>query len=126
MYGGSTGGWESLAVQVYYPDEYSGCWSFCPGAFDFRRFQKVNLLQNKNAYYARDDWTRKNCGARRDYLGAIRESMAKENHHELVMGSQGRSGGQRDSWQAFYSPLNATDGYPAAIGINSRELIILK
>ncbi|KAI9895719.1 hypothetical protein PsorP6_019633 [Peronosclerospora sorghi] len=50
MYGGSTCGWESLAVQVYYPEEYSGCWSFCPDAFDFRRFQQVNLLQNKNAY----------------------------------------------------------------------------
>ncbi|KAI9910577.1 hypothetical protein PsorP6_010019 [Peronosclerospora sorghi] len=50
MYGCSTCGWESLAVQVYYPDEYSGCWSFCPDAFDFRRFQQVNLLQNKIAY----------------------------------------------------------------------------
>ncbi|KAI9919500.1 hypothetical protein PsorP6_017731 [Peronosclerospora sorghi] len=115
MYGGSTGGWESLAVQVYYPDEYNGCWSFCPDAFDFRRFQQVNLLKDKNAYYAREEWTRTDRGARRDYLGDIRETMAEENHHELAMGSRGRSGGQWDAWQAVYSPVNATDGYPAAI-----------
>ncbi len=24
VYGGSTGGWEALAVQVFYPDEYAG------------------------------------------------------------------------------------------------------
>ena len=30
LYGGSTGGWESLAVQVFYPDEYNGTWTFCP------------------------------------------------------------------------------------------------
>ncbi|POM61240.1 hypothetical protein PHPALM_29775 [Phytophthora palmivora] len=115
MYGGSTGGWESFAVQVYYPEEYNGCWSFCPDAFDFRRFQQVDLFNNKNAYYARGDWTQKDRGAKRDYLGDIRETMAEENHHELAMGSRGRSGGQWDAWQAVYSPLNNTDGYPAAI-----------
>ncbi|KAL4115121.1 hypothetical protein PRIC2_014015 [Phytophthora ramorum] len=115
MYGGSTGGWESFAVQVYYPDEYNGCWSFCPDAFDFRRFQQVDLFTNKNAYFARGDWTQKDRGAKRDYLGDIRETMAEENHHELAMGSRGRSGGQWDAWQAVYSPVNNTDGYPAAV-----------
>jgi hypothetical protein len=115
MYGGSTGGWESFAVQVYYPEEYNGCWSFCPDAFDFRRFQQVDLFSDRNAYYARGDWTQKDRGAKRDYLGDIRETMAEENHHELAMGSRGRSGGQWDAWQAVYSPVNNTDGYPAAV-----------
>ncbi|KAG6616029.1 uncharacterized protein IUM83_03695 [Phytophthora cinnamomi] len=115
MYGGSTGGWESFAVQVYYPEEYNGCWSFCPDAFDFHRFQQVDLFANKNAYYARGDWTQKDRGAKRNYLGDIRETMAEENHHELAMGSRGRSGGQWDAWQAVYSPVNNTDGYPAAV-----------
>jgi hypothetical protein len=30
MYGGSTGGWEVLAAQVFYPEEYNGCYSACP------------------------------------------------------------------------------------------------
>ncbi|RLN44113.1 hypothetical protein BBJ28_00024807 [Nothophytophthora sp. Chile5] len=115
MYGGSTGGWESFAVQVYYPEEYNGCWSFCPDAFDFRRFQQVDLFTDKNAYYARGEWTQKDRGAKRDYLGDIEETMAEENHHELARGTRGRSGGQWDAWQAVYSPVNSTDGYPAAV-----------
>ncbi|KAJ0401804.1 hypothetical protein ATCC90586_003432 [Pythium insidiosum] len=115
MYGGSTGGWESFAVQVFYPDDYNGCWSFCPDSFDFRKFQIVNLLEDPNAYYVQGDWTKKNRGASRDYLGHIRETMEQENHHELAMGSRGRSGGQWDAWQAVYSPLNASDGFPASI-----------
>src|SRR5580704_12420522 len=34
LYGGSTGGWESLAVQIFYPDEYNGCWVACPDPID--------------------------------------------------------------------------------------------
>ncbi|MBT4663089.1 MAG: hypothetical protein HOC18_14445, partial [Candidatus Marinimicrobia bacterium] len=30
LYGGSTGGWEALAAQVFYPDEYNGCYAACP------------------------------------------------------------------------------------------------
>lgn len=115
MYGGSTGGWESFAVQVFYPEDYNGCWSFCPDSFDFRNFQIVNLREDPNAYYVRGDWTVKNRGSVRDYLGDIRETMAEENHHEMVLGSRGRSGGQWDAWQAVYSPVNASDGYPLAI-----------
>ncbi|DAZ95206.1 TPA: hypothetical protein N0F65_013051 [Lagenidium giganteum] len=115
MYGGSTGGWESFAVQVYYPDDYNGCWSFCPDSFDFRKFQLVDLLEDENAYYIRSDWTLKRRGSVRDYLGRVQETMEEENHHELVLGSRGRSGGQWDAWQAVYSPLNASDGYPAEV-----------
>ena len=34
-YGGSTGGWEALAVQVFYPDQYNGCYAACPDPIDF-------------------------------------------------------------------------------------------
>ena len=27
LYGGSTGGWEAMAVQIFYPDEYNGSWA---------------------------------------------------------------------------------------------------
>ena len=34
--GGSTGGWESLAQQVFYPELYSSTFSTCPDPVDFR------------------------------------------------------------------------------------------
>ena len=51
LYGGSTGGWESLAAQVLYPDEYNGCYVACPDPIDFRAYTVVNIYEHKNAYY---------------------------------------------------------------------------
>ena len=34
-YGGSTGGWEALATQVFYPDMYNGAFAACPDPIDF-------------------------------------------------------------------------------------------
>ena len=31
VYGGSTGGWESLAVQMFYPKDYNGAFVAVPG-----------------------------------------------------------------------------------------------
>ena len=52
VYGGSTGGWEALAVQVFYPDEYNGCFAACPDPIDFRAYTVVNLYEDDNAYFA--------------------------------------------------------------------------
>ena len=49
-YGGSTGGWESLAVQVLYPDMYNGCWTFCPDPISFQAYTTVNIYADENAY----------------------------------------------------------------------------
>ncbi|TDI87041.1 MAG: hypothetical protein E2O78_01805, partial [Caldithrix sp.] len=51
LYGGSTGGWEALAAQIFYPDEYNGCWAACPDPIDFRAYCLVNIYEDKNAYY---------------------------------------------------------------------------
>ncbi|MBC6951650.1 hypothetical protein DWB58_27305, partial [candidate division KSB1 bacterium] len=51
LYGGSTGGWEALAAQVFYPDEYNGCYAACPDPIDFRAYTLVNIYEHKNAYY---------------------------------------------------------------------------
>ena len=51
VYGGSTGGWETLASQVYYPDFYNGAWVFCPDVVDFRAYMTMNLYEDKNAYW---------------------------------------------------------------------------
>ena len=51
MYGGSTGGWEALAAQIFYPDEYNGAWAACPDPIDFRAYTVVDIYKDKNAYY---------------------------------------------------------------------------
>ena len=49
-YGGSTGGWEALATQVFYPDMYNGAFAACPDPIDFRAYTVINLYKDKNAY----------------------------------------------------------------------------
>ena len=49
--GGSTGGWESFAYQLYYPDFFGGTWTGCPDPIDFRRFQLQNIYEDPNMYY---------------------------------------------------------------------------
>ena len=52
--GHSSGGWTVLWLQTQYPAVFAGCWSSSPDPVDFRKFQKVNLYQEKNMFYARD------------------------------------------------------------------------
>ena len=114
LYGGSTGGWEAFGVQVLYPDEYNGTFAACPDSLDFRFHQIVNIYDDANAYRTEGDFASVDRPARRDYLGNITVSMEDENHMELVIGDNGRSGGQWDIWQAVYSPMG-DDGYPKPI-----------
>ena len=50
LYGGSTGGWESLAAQVLYPDAYNGAWAACPDPIDFRHYLTIDLYADDNAF----------------------------------------------------------------------------
>ena len=47
MFGGSTGGWETLATQIFYPDDYNGAWAACPDAVDFPRVRSDQYLRRK-------------------------------------------------------------------------------
>ncbi len=111
VYGGSTGGWEALAVQVFYPDEYNGCFAACPDPVDFRAYTSVNIYEDENFYYAEGPFNRTPRPAHRNYLGHIGRTQRDENHLELVLGEKSRSGQQYDIWEATYSPM-APDGYP--------------
>jgi len=113
-YGGSTGGWEALAVQILYPDEYNGAYGACPDPIDFRAYELVNIYEDENAYLVDRDWGTTFRPAHRDWLGHISHTVQQENHLELVLGTKGRSGGQWDIWQAVYSPVG-DDGYPKPI-----------
>ncbi len=113
-YGGSTGGWEALAVQVKYPDEYNGCYAACPDPIDFRAYGLVNLYEDKNAYYLDSKFKKTLRPGIRDYLGNVSASLMEMNQRELALGSKGRSGQQWDIWEAVYSPVGE-DGYPQRI-----------
>lgn len=114
LYGGSTGGWEALAVQVFYPDEYNGCYAACPDPIDFRSYTLVNIYEDKNAYYLDGTWKNTLRPGHRNYLGQISTTLEDMNHRELVIGTNSRSGDQWDIWQAVYSPVDP-NGYPKPI-----------
>ena len=113
-YGGSTGGWEALAVQVFYPDHYNGIFAACPDPVDFRAFTNINLYADKNAFYLEGPHMRVEQPGERDYLGHTLISTRGINQYELALGSHGRSGEQFDIWQAVYGPVG-NDGYPQPI-----------
>jgi hypothetical protein len=114
LYGGSTGGWEALAAQIFYPDEYNGCWAACPDPIDFHAYTTVNIYEHENAYYADANWKHVPRPGKRNYLGELAATVEDQNQMELALGANGRSGGQFDIWQAVYSPVGS-DGYPKPI-----------
>jgi Putative esterase len=114
LYGGSTGGWEALGAQIFYPDEYNGCWAACPDPIDFRQYTVINLYEDENAFAWKGPWAAVATPGHRDYLGHLSATIEQMNRLELVLGTKGRSGGQWDIWEAVYSPVGS-DGYPKRV-----------
>jgi putative esterase len=114
MYGGSTGGWEAMAAQIFYPDEYNGAWCACPDPIDFRAYTVVDIYKDTNAYWREGPFLRVPRPGKRDYLGHVSGTIEQFNRMELVLGDKSRSGQQWDIWEAVYSPVGA-DGYPRRI-----------
>ncbi len=113
-YGGSTGGWEALAVQIMYPDDFNGCFAACPDPIDFRAYTIVDIYDDGNAYYSGEEWKRTPRPGRRDGHGRVVATLQQVNQRELVLGTHSRSGDQWDIWEAVYSPVG-DDGYPRRI-----------
>ncbi|MBI3684070.1 MAG: hypothetical protein HY235_27165 [Acidobacteria bacterium] len=114
LYGGSTGGWEALAAQVFYPDDFNGCYAACPDPIDFRAYTLVNIYEHANAYYMDSKFKRTPRPGKRNSLGEVSATIEEQNHLELALGTRSRSGEQWDIWEAVYSPVGA-DGYPKRI-----------
>ena len=55
-FGGSTGGWEALATQVFYPDMYNGTCVACPDPVDFHAYQDIDLYDDTNAFFRKGDF----------------------------------------------------------------------
>jgi hypothetical protein len=113
-YGGSTGGWEAMAVQMFYPDRYNGAFVACPDPVDFRAYTIINLYENKNAFYLEGAHMAVAQPGVRDYLGHTLATIQSMNQLELALGSHARSGEQFDIWQAVFGPVGE-DGYPQPI-----------
>ncbi len=114
LYGGSTGGWESLAVQMFYPDHYNGAFVACPDPVDFHAYSTVDLYDQPNMFWLGGANKRVEQPAMRNYLGQTLISVRDNVAYEAALGDHGRSGDQFDVWQAVYSPVG-TDGYPKPI-----------
>ena len=112
--GGSTGGWESLALQVFHPDFFGGTWTFFPDPIDFRYYQLVNIYEDENAFTKEYGWLTLERPLMRDVHGQVLVTLRQMSQLEAVLGSKGRSGQQLDIWQAAYGPAGE-DGYPKTL-----------
>jgi hypothetical protein len=112
--GGSTGGWEAAASQIFYPDFYNGAYCYCPDPIDFRSYQLVNVYEDNNAFYRHGPFASVPRGEMRTSTGQIVAVMEPTVRREEVMGTHGRSTEQFGIWQAVFSPVG-DDGYPKPI-----------
>lgn len=109
--GASTGGWVSLALQIFYPDFFNGVWSHCPDPVDFRAFQLMNIYRDRSAYVNRFGFDRPSA---RELNGDTRFTMRCEVEREIVLGRGSNwtlSGKDWGSWNATFSP-RGKDGLP--------------
>jgi hypothetical protein len=112
--GHSTGGWVSLALQVFYPDFFGGAWAHAPDPVDFHAFELIDLYSDDNAYINSHGFERP--GAR-DINGDTRFTVRNEVLRERVMGRGNRwelSGKDWGSWNAVFGGRKA-DGTPAPL-----------
>lgn len=113
--GGSTGGWEALALQVWHPDFFGGTWAYCPDPVTFTDVEGMHLYRDDNAFYKQvTEWHRTPTINSREINGEVRQTAQQRAWMELVNGTKGRSGGQLDIWSAVFGPLGP-DGYFKAV-----------
>lgn len=120
--GGSTGGWESFALQVFHPDFFGGTWSSCPDPLDFRYYELINIYEDNNAYY-RDhnelshvnyneyNFLKSERPEAREIDGQVRYTVRDTYLYEWTIGDRHRSEAQWAIWEAAYGPIGE-DGYP--------------
>jgi hypothetical protein len=122
--GGSTGGWESLALQLYHPDFFGGTWTLYPDPIDFHHVMLINAYRDTNAFYASRDgqplfspinrWFRAERSMMRGNDGQPLITIRDLSRFEDVLASHGRSGEQLEIWEAVYGPVGP-DGYPVPL-----------
>ncbi|WP_372947536.1 alpha/beta hydrolase [Mariniphaga sp.] len=109
--GCSTGGWVSLAIQLFYPDFFGGCFSYSPDPVDFENFQLIDIYRDENAFINEHGYLRPIV---RDISGEPVVSQRDFIQFENVLGwndTYTTSGGQFSAFTALYSP-KGEDGLP--------------
>ncbi len=113
--GASTGGWEALAMQLYYPKLIGGAWVFNPDPIDFSRYQLSDIYSDGNMFSVPTTaWTSTERPMKRTTEGQVLWTMRQIAQFEAMLGSRGRSHYQLDIWQATHGPAGS-DGYPAPL-----------
>ena len=110
--GGSTGGWESLALQLYHPDFFGGTWTLYPDPISFEHYQLTNIYKDDNAFFEPGHtWLKAVRPVMRTTEGQVEVTASQMSQLEATLGSHGRSGQQLEIWEATYGPVGE-DGYP--------------
>ncbi|MBC7895615.1 MAG: hypothetical protein H7066_09380 [Cytophagaceae bacterium] len=110
--GASTGGWQTLALQLKYPDFFGGAWVLQPDPIDFRRYQLVDIYADTNAFVQPSTmFTSSERPFKRNAEGQVQWTLRQLSLFEEVLGTRGRSNYQLEGWEAIFGPLDA-DGYP--------------
>jgi hypothetical protein len=113
--GGSTGGWESLALLVQHPAFFGGAWVYYPDPIDFHRWALVDIYRDDNAFTVPGSpWLVPERPMMRTPDGQVMLTERQEGQLEAVLGTHGRSGEQQEAWEAVYGPVGA-DGYPVPL-----------
>ena len=100
----SSGGWGSLWLQITYPDQFAGCWSFCPDPVDFRDFQQIDLYAKDVNMYTNAAGARRPLSRRGDIIELWYDDFVRM---ETAIGPSGQIG----SFEAVFSP-KGKDGRP--------------
>jgi hypothetical protein len=110
--GASTGGWQTLALQLQHPNFFGGAWVLQPDPISFRHYQMVNIYEDRNAFsIPSGPFTSAVRPMRRTGEGQVTITTRDLSVFEAVLGSHGRSGYQFEAWEAIYGPVGP-DGYP--------------
>ena len=110
--GASTGGWQTLALQLKHPDFFGGAWVLQPDPIDFRRYQLVDIYADTNAFVMPNTQvTTTERPFRRTVEGQVTWTLRQMSLFEEVLGTRVRANYQLTGWEAIYGPLDA-DGYP--------------
>jgi hypothetical protein len=121
--GGSTGGWEATALQLFHPDFFGGTWSLFPDPLDWHRYGLTDIYDDDNAFlvqkehreqdsnYGNHEWQVPERSFERSPDGQSENTVRQVSQLEDVLGSKGRSAQQLEVFEAVFSPMGE-DGYP--------------
>lgn len=101
----SSGGWSSLWLQVKYPTDFAGTWSFVPDPVDFRDFQRLNVYSSNQNYYT------DNLGDERLVARTGKGAVLIKSRDFISLENTLGEGGQIRSFEYVFSP-RGDDGLP--------------